>query len=34
MHGPLTRLSRESCLASLPRLQQAAQRISRAWGLI
>ena len=33
MHGPLTRLSLESCVSSVPRLQQAAQRISRAWGL-
>lgn len=33
MHGPLTRMSRDSCIASLPRLQQAAERISRAWGL-
>jgi DNA-binding IclR family transcriptional regulator len=33
MHGPLTRLSLESCEATVPRLHQAAQRISRAWGL-
>ena len=33
MHGPLTRLSLESCVSRVPRLQQAAQRISRAWGL-
>ena len=34
MHGPLPRVTLERCEASLPRLRQAAQRISRAWGLI
>lgn len=34
MHGPLPRVTLESCEAVVPRLQQAAQRISRAWGLI
>jgi DNA-binding IclR family transcriptional regulator len=33
MHGPVTRLTIEECEASVPRLRQAAQRISRAWGL-
>ena len=33
MHGPLPRLSLENCEASVPRLLQAAQRISRAWAL-
>jgi IclR family transcriptional regulator, acetate operon repressor len=34
MHGPLPRLTLETCEASLPRLTQAAQRISRAWGIV
>lgn len=34
MHGPLPRMTVEGCVASVPRLQQAAQRISRAWGLV
>jgi DNA-binding IclR family transcriptional regulator len=33
MHGPLPRVTLESCEANLPRLQQAAQRVSQAWGL-
>jgi DNA-binding IclR family transcriptional regulator len=33
MHGPLPRLTVETCEASVPRLTQAAQRISRAWDL-
>jgi len=33
VHGPLPRLTFEACVASVPRLQQAAQRIARAWGL-
>lgn len=33
MHGPVSRLSLEACEASVPRLVQAAQRISRAWEL-
>ena len=33
MHGPLPRVTLERCEESLPRLRQAAQRISRAWGL-
>jgi DNA-binding IclR family transcriptional regulator len=33
MHGPVSRLSLEACTASVPRLQQAAQRISRSWEL-
>jgi DNA-binding IclR family transcriptional regulator len=32
MHGPLPRLTVETCEASVPRLVRAAQRISRAWG--
>jgi DNA-binding IclR family transcriptional regulator len=34
MHGPLPRLTLEGCKASVPRLHQAAQSISRAWGLV
>ena len=34
MHGPMPRLTLERCEATVPRLRQAAQRISRAWGLI
>lgn len=34
MHGPLPRLTLEACEASVPRLMQAAQRISRAWGIV
>jgi DNA-binding IclR family transcriptional regulator len=34
MHGPLPRLTLAACEASVPRLQQAAQRIERAWGLV
>jgi DNA-binding IclR family transcriptional regulator len=34
MHGPLPRVTLEKCQASLPRLRQTAQRVSRAWGLI
>ena len=33
MHGPLPRLAPESCVAAVPRLRQAAQRIASAWGL-
>ena len=33
MHGPLPRVTLERCEESLPRLRQAAQRISLAWGL-
>ncbi len=33
MHGPLPRLTLEACEASVPLLQQTAQRIARAWGL-
>jgi IclR family acetate operon transcriptional repressor len=34
VHGPLPRLTFEACVAAVPRLQQAAQRIARAWGLV
>jgi len=34
VHGPLPRLTFEACVATVPRLRQAAQRISRAWGLV
>jgi DNA-binding IclR family transcriptional regulator len=34
MHGPMPRLTLERCEATVPRLRQAAQRISRAWELI
>lgn len=34
MHGPLPRLTPESCEAAVPRLQQAAQRVAAAWGLV
>jgi DNA-binding IclR family transcriptional regulator len=34
VHGPLPRLTFEACEAAVPRLQQAAQRIARAWGLV
>ncbi len=34
MHGPLPRLTFEACEAAVPRLQQAAQRLARAWGLV
>jgi len=33
LHGPLPRVTFEACEAAVPRLQQAAQRIARAWGL-
>lgn len=33
MHGPLPRLTLETCETSVPQLKQAAQRIARAWGL-
>jgi IclR family transcriptional regulator, acetate operon repressor len=33
MHGPQPRLTIEACEARVPRLQQAAQRLARAWGL-
>jgi DNA-binding IclR family transcriptional regulator len=34
MHGPLPRLTAETCEATVPRLRQAAQRIATAWGLV
>jgi len=34
VHGPVPRLTFEACEATVPRLRQAAQRISRAWGLV
>jgi DNA-binding IclR family transcriptional regulator len=34
VHGPLPRLTFDACVATVPRLQQAAQRIARAWGLV
>jgi DNA-binding IclR family transcriptional regulator len=34
VHGPVPRLTFEACVAAVPRLQQAAQRIARAWGLV
>jgi DNA-binding IclR family transcriptional regulator len=34
VHGPMQRLTFEECVAAVPRLQQAAQRIARAWGLV
>jgi DNA-binding IclR family transcriptional regulator len=34
VHGPLPRLTFEACVAAVPRLQRAAQRIARAWGLV
>jgi DNA-binding IclR family transcriptional regulator len=34
VHGPVPRLTFEACEATVPRLQQAAQRIARAWGLV
>ena len=33
MHGPIPRVTMESCEAALPRLRQGAQRIAAAWGL-
>jgi DNA-binding IclR family transcriptional regulator len=33
MHGPVSRLSLDTCEANVPRLKEVAQRISRAWGL-
>jgi DNA-binding IclR family transcriptional regulator len=33
MHGPVPRLTLEACKTHIPRLRQAAQRVSRAWGL-
>jgi DNA-binding IclR family transcriptional regulator len=33
MHGPMPRMTLESCEASVPRLRQAAERIARAWEL-
>jgi DNA-binding IclR family transcriptional regulator len=34
VHGPLPRLTFRDCVAAVPRLRQAAQRIARAWGLV
>jgi IclR family acetate operon transcriptional repressor len=34
MHGPLPRVTMESCEAALPRLRQGAERIAAAWGLV
>jgi IclR family transcriptional regulator, acetate operon repressor len=34
MHGPLPRVSMQSCEACLPHLRQGAQRIAAAWGLV
>jgi DNA-binding IclR family transcriptional regulator len=34
MHGPVPRVTMESCEAALPRLRQGAQRIATAWGLV
>jgi DNA-binding IclR family transcriptional regulator len=34
MHGPMPRVSMESCEAALPRLRQGAHRIAAAWGLV
>jgi DNA-binding IclR family transcriptional regulator len=34
MHGPVPRLTPETCEASVPRLRLAAQRIAAAWGLV
>jgi IclR family transcriptional regulator, acetate operon repressor len=33
MHGPVHRLSLETCEAQVPRLARAAQRIAQAWGV-
>jgi IclR family acetate operon transcriptional repressor len=33
MHGPLPRVTIQSCEAAVPRLHDAAQRIAAAWGL-
>jgi IclR family acetate operon transcriptional repressor len=33
MHGPMPRVTMETCEAALPRLRQGAQRIAAAWGL-
>jgi DNA-binding IclR family transcriptional regulator len=34
VHGPMPRLTFEDCVAAVPRLRQASNRISRAWGLV
>ena len=34
VHGPVTRLTFDACVAAVPRLQHASQRITRAWGLV
>jgi DNA-binding IclR family transcriptional regulator len=34
MHGPLPRVTMESCEAALPHLRRGAQRIATAWGLV
>jgi DNA-binding IclR family transcriptional regulator len=34
MHGPLPRVTPASWETAVPRLRQAAQRISAAWGLV
>jgi len=33
MHGPMPRVTHETCVATVPRLRQAAERIAAAWGL-
>lgn len=33
MHGPVSRLSLQTCEANVPRLKEVAHRISEAWGL-
>ena len=33
-HGPLPRVTMESCEAALPSLRRGAQRIAAAWGLV
>jgi DNA-binding IclR family transcriptional regulator len=34
MHGPMPRVTMQSCEAALPRLREGADRIAAAWGLI
>jgi DNA-binding IclR family transcriptional regulator len=34
MHGPMPRVTTETCEAALPRLRQGAQRIAAAWDLV
>lgn len=34
VHGPLPRVTFDACIAAVPKLHQAAERISRAWGLV